>query len=108
MKNRNLGPLPKYWTIGAMEKINVSHAMRRPLSGYVGGEKSTGFWTNKLSNDWQDVFGCNHVIPCNSATTGLMAACMAAGLGPDDKVLVSSYTMSATATAPMMLGCDVH
>lgn len=107
MVEKTLGPLPKYWTIGKPEHVNVIKALKRPLSGYVGGKPSDGYWVNQLSDDWREVFDVNFAIPCNSATTGLMAACMAAGIGHGDEVWVSSYTMSATATAPMILGAKV-
>ena len=107
MARQTLGPLPRWSTIGKAEKINLDHAMKRPLSGYVGGRPSQGYWVNQLSDDWRAEFNVNFAIPCNSATSGLMAACMAAGIGPGDEVWVSTYTMSATATCAMMLGATV-
>jgi dTDP-4-amino-4,6-dideoxygalactose transaminase len=83
-------------------------ALKQPLSGYVGGHPTQGYWVKKLAEDWGRAFGVHHAIPCNSATSGLLAACMAAGIGPGDEVWVSTYTMSATAAAPMMLGAIVH
>lgn len=107
MAGQTLGPLPPYWTIGAPERVNLARAMKRPLSGYIGGYPSMGYWVNKLADDWKAEFNVNFAIPCNSATSGLMAACMAADIGPGDEVWVSTYTMSATATCAMMLGATV-
>jgi perosamine synthetase len=107
MSERTLSQLPRYWTIGAQERLNLKAAMKRPLSGYIGGKPSEGYWVNELSDRWRDVFGCAFAVPCNSGTSGLMAACLAADLGTGDEVWVSSYTMSATATCAMMLGCTV-
>lgn len=107
MVGKTLGPLPKYWTIGKLERDNLEKAMRRPLSGYIGGVPTTGYWVSKLAAEWAHTFHSRYAIPCNSATSGLMAACIAAGIGPGDEVWVSTYTMSATATCAIMLGATV-
>jgi len=104
---QTLEPLPVYWTIGKKEHLNLMMAMKRPLSGYLGGQRSTGRFIRQLTEDWKAEFLVNYAIPCNSATSGLMAACMAAGIGPGDEVWVSTYTMSATATCAMILGAEV-
>src|SRR6267378_2309340 len=108
MSGQTLGPLPKYWTIGRKEHLNLMSAMKQPLSGYLGGQRSTGRFIRQLSEDWKAEFGVGFAIPCNSGTSGLMAACMAAGIGPGDEVWVSTYTMSATATCAMILGANVR
>jgi perosamine synthetase len=105
---QTLDQLPKYWTIGKAEHLNVVRSLRASLSGYVGGKPTTGYWVRKLADDWGRAFGVHHAIPCNSATSGLLAACMAAGIGYGDEVWVSTYTMSATAAAAMTLGATVH
>ncbi len=108
MSGQTLDPLPRYHTIGKAEYANVMLALKQPLSGYVGGHPTQGFWVKRLAEDWGRAFGVHYAIPCNSATSGLLAACMAAGIGPGDEVWVSTYTMSATAAAPMILGAIVH
>ncbi len=108
MAGQTLGPLPPYWTIGKAEQLNVKVAMKVPLSGYLGGRPSTGRFIRQLSEDWKEEFNVAYAIPCNSATSGLMAACMAAGVGHGDEVWVSTYTMSATATCAMILGANVR
>jgi len=97
-----------YWTIGQKEHLNLMQAMKRPLSGYLGGQPSTGRFIRQLSENWKAEFLVNYAVPCNSGTSGLMAACMAAGIGPGDEVWVSTYTMSATATCAMILGANVR
>src|SRR6201993_744557 len=87
-----LAPLPGFWTIGREEHLNLSRAMKAPLSGYLGGNSRAGYWCERLSDEWAGVFGCQYAVPCNSATSGLLAACMAAGIGSGDKVWVSDYT----------------
>lgn len=107
MAGQTLEPLPRYQTIGKAEHDNVMKALKQPLSGYVGGHPTLGYWVKKLAEDWGRAFGVLYAIPCNSATSGLLAACMAAGIGHGDEVWVSTYTMSATAAAPMTLGAKV-
>ncbi len=44
-------------------------------------------------------FGVKHAVTVNSATSGLIAAMGAIGIEPGDEVIVSPWTMSASATA---------
>lgn len=44
-------------------------------------------------------FGVKHAVTVNSATSGLIAAVGAIGIEPGDEVIVSPWTMSASATA---------
>ncbi len=44
-------------------------------------------------------FGVRHAVTVNSATSGLIAAVGAIGIEPGDEVIVSPWTMSASATA---------
>lgn len=108
MVGQTLGPLPPYWTIGRKEQLNLMLTLKQPLSGYLGGQPSTGRFIRKLTEDWKAEFLVDYAIPCNSASSGLMAACMAAGVGPGDEVWVSAYTMSATATCALILGANVR
>ena len=48
--------------------------------------------------------GVAHVVAVNSATSGLMAAIGALGLGFGDEVIVSPYTMSACTVVPLWYG----
>src|ERR1019366_5379903 len=102
-----LGRIPKFNTIDYAENRNLDKAMRHPLSGYLGGVDGGGCWVKKLSSDWCEAFKVKYSIPCNSATSGLLAACMAAGIGPGDTVWAPSYSMSATAACAKVLGAPV-
>jgi dTDP-4-amino-4,6-dideoxygalactose transaminase len=53
---------------------------------------------------WAEYVGATHAVAVNSATSGLLAAVGAAGIGPGDEVIVSPYTMSATATVILLYG----
>lgn len=100
--------LPEFRTIGSEEKTNVLRTLTKPLSGYLGGvERSSGFFINRLEREWADTFGVKNAVACNSATSGLFAACMAAGIRNGDRVWTTPYTMSATAACAIMLGAKV-
>jgi dTDP-4-amino-4,6-dideoxygalactose transaminase len=66
---------------------------------FYGGSR-----VQKLEQAWAEYFGVKHAISVNSATSGLYAAVGAAGVGPGDEVIVSPYTMSASATAAVVYG----
>jgi dTDP-4-amino-4,6-dideoxygalactose transaminase len=51
---------------------------------------------------WADNSQVKHGISVNSCTSGLYAAVGAAGIQPGDEVIVSPYTMAASATAPLI------
>lgn len=63
-----------------------------------------GPWVRRLESEVSDSLGGAHVISVNSATSGLYAAIGALGIGFGDEVIVSPYTMSACATAPLVYG----
>jgi dTDP-4-amino-4,6-dideoxygalactose transaminase len=58
----------------------------------------------KLEREWEAYFQVKHAVSVNSATSGLYAAVGAAGVGPGDEVIVSPYTMIASATAAVVFG----
>jgi perosamine synthetase len=103
-----VGPLASFNTIGRDETGSALHAMDfYPLSGFLGGELKSGRYVSGLERVWCDAFGCTHAIAVNSATSGLLAACHAIDV-TNHNVVVSPYTMSATAAAPKFLGADVE
>lgn len=84
-----------------------------PLSGYLAGKPRGGYHVVALEEAWAQTFKVKHAIACNSATSGLLAAAFAVGLGPGDQFVCPAMTMSATAAAPMLTGatpvfCDVE
>ena len=57
--------------------------------------------------------GTPHAATVSSGTAALHLACIAAGLGPGDEVIVPAFTFVASASAPRYVGaepvlCDVH
>lgn len=105
-RDPNLGTLPKFNTIGQAEMINLTKAMKSPLSGYIGGDTTGGYWVERLNEEWKETFGCKYAVACNSATSGLWAAA-AAVVRPNDLVWVVTYTMSATAGCLKGMGARI-
>lgn len=100
-------------SIGQAE-ADIAHytVMNKPLSGYVATSAHGGEDVHRLEYQWAKTFKVEHAVACNSGTSGLLAACMAIGIEVGDEVIVSPYTMSATAAAPKLLGaklvwCDI-
>lgn len=101
-------PFPRYVTIGEEEKRAVAEVMDSgQLSCFLGSwapEFMGGPRVQRLERDWEAYFGVSHAISVNSATSGLYAAIGAAGVQPGDEVIVSPYTMTASATAALVYG----
>src|SRR5882672_7668871 len=109
-----LGPIRRFNNIA--DTIPEAHHLLggyHPLSGYLAGKARGGMYVQKLEDNFAEVFHVKHAIACNSATSGLLAAAFAVGLGAGDLFLCPAMTMSATAAAPMFTGaapyfCDVE
>jgi dTDP-4-amino-4,6-dideoxygalactose transaminase len=56
----------------------------------------------QLEAAWSSYFQVKHSVTMNSATSGLNAAIAAAGIGPGDEVIVSPYTMTASAACALV------
>lgn len=108
MVRTHLAPLKPFTTIGEHERANVLASLKKPLSGYIGGNPRGGYWVERLSDEWRGKFDVAHAIPCNSATSGLLAACMAIGVNSRTEVWTTPYSMSATAACARVLGAKVR
>lgn len=92
--------------IGNEEKRRVHDVLNSGvLSGFVA-KKGAHFLGGKQVRDFESLieryFKVPYAIALNSATAGLHAALAACGVGPGDEVIVTPYTMSASATAILM------
>jgi len=83
---------------GYMSLFEGSHTPDAPFSFYGGPE------VQALENEWNEYYGSKYSVSVNSATSGLYMAIGALGIGYGDEVIVSPYTMSACAMAPMIYG----
>ncbi len=79
------------------------------LSGHRGS-MGPGFWGGEHVRHVESQFeeylqsGDNTVLAVNSCTSALIVACGAIGLKPGDEVIVTPWSMSCSATAPLMYG----
>jgi dTDP-4-amino-4,6-dideoxygalactose transaminase len=93
----------RYNSIGSEEVIAVKEVMQAGvLSKFIGGWHEDFYGGRKVQEfetAWQKHFGIEHAVSVNSATSGLIAAVGALGIEPGDEVIVSPWTMCATATA---------
>lgn len=92
--------------IGEEERQRVKEVLDSGiLSGYVARAGDT-FLGGKQVREFESLvvsyFGVKHAVTVNSATAGLHVALGACGVGPGDEVIVTPYTMSASATAIIM------
>ena len=100
--------IARFNTIGEQEISAVEKAMRAgPLSGYLAGDRDGGTQVYLLEREFAVAANVKHAIACNSATSGLLAACAAIGVKQDTPITVPCFTMSATAAAPALLGADL-
>lgn len=101
-------PFPAYNTIGKEEEEATLRVLRSgKLSTYIGSWHDDfygGTEVRALEKEWAEYFGAKHAISVNSATSGLYAAVGALGITAGDEVIVSPYTMSASATAILLYG----
>src|SRR5882672_4135336 len=100
-----LGPIRRFNNIADI--VPEAHHLLggyHPLSGYLAGKARGGMYVQKLEDNFAEVFHVKHAIACNSATSGLLAAAFAVGLGTGDTFVCPAMTMSATAAAPMFTG----
>ncbi len=97
---------PAYRVIGEEEKNAVERVLDSGiLSKYLGcwsDDFYGGPQVRALEEEWADYFGVKHAITVNSATSGIYCAVGAAGISNGDEVVVSPYTMCASATAPII------
>lgn len=99
---------PAYKFIGQEEKKAVNRVIDSGiLSLYVAAWHKDfygGVEVQAFEKEWAKYFGVKHAIAVNSCTSGLQCAVGAASIGPGEEVIVSPYTMAASATAPLIYG----
>ncbi len=83
--------------VQVMNSGNISAFLGRAGNGFLGGPKVREFEELFCAR-----FGSKHAISVNSATTALHTAIAACEIGPGDEVLVTPYSMVATASAILM------
>lgn len=84
----------------AAHRVVESGVLSRYLGSW-GPDFYGGPEVKAFEREWAAEFGMRHAIATNSLTSGLIAAVGALGLEPGDEVIVSPWTMCASATAPL-------
>ena len=96
-------PFQRYNTIGTEEMKAVEGVVKTGVLSQYLGEWSPDFYggemVQKFERAWEEYFKVKNAVTVNSNTSGLMAAVGAIGIEPGDEVIVSPWTMSASATA---------
>ncbi len=96
-------PFPGYNSIGAEELAAAKAVVEKGvLSEFLGVWDPKFFGGPNIQafeRAWEKRFEVKHAVTVNSNTSGLIAALGAIGVEPGDEVIVSPWTMSASATA---------
>jgi len=96
-------PFQRYNTIGTEEVKTVEEVIKTGVLSKYLGEWSPDFYGGKMvqkfERAWEEYFKVKNAVTVNSNTSGLMAAVGAIGIEPGDEVIVSPWTMSASATS---------
>lgn len=99
-------PFVGYAIVGDEEKERVRKVLDSGvMSDFIGraGEKFLGgAQVREFETLVKDYFKVKYAVSVNSATAALHIAVGACGMGPGDEVIVTPYTMSATATSIVM------
>lgn len=83
---------------GYLSLFEGSHTPDYPFS-FKGGPE-----VQKLEEEWCEFYDVKYSVSMNSASSGLFAAMGALNIGFGDEVIVSPYTMTACALAPLIYG----
>jgi dTDP-4-amino-4,6-dideoxygalactose transaminase len=89
----------KQAALEVLDSGNMSQFLGCWHPDFFGGPK-----VQEFEEKWSAAFDAKHTVSVNSNTSGLFAAVGAASVGPGDEVIVSPYSMSASAIAPIVYG----
>ncbi len=95
--------IPRYNTIGAEELRSVARVVGSGNLSQFLGDWHDDFYGGPMVRRFEEeaavLFGVKHALTVNSWTSGLVAAVGAIGIEPGDEVIVTPFTMAASATA---------
>jgi perosamine synthetase len=83
--------------IGERERQLVDEVLR-------SGQLSLGPMVERFERGWCERIGTRHAVACSSGTAGLHLCLHAAGIGPGDEVITSSFSFVASANAIVFTG----
>lgn len=98
-----------YNTIGDAEKAAAKRVLDRGiLSAFIGPRDRNQFYGGIEAKDfeakWSEFCSVRHSISVNSASSAIQIAIRALDVGVGDEVIVSPYSMSVSASGPMIWG----
>jgi perosamine synthetase len=96
--NKEISAVTKVLRNGNLSLFEGSFNAEAPFS-FNGGPNVCN-----LENKWRKYYNCNYAVSMNSATSCLYAAIGSLNIGYGDEVIVSPFTMTACATAPLIYG----
>jgi perosamine synthetase len=76
----------------------------RVLEVLASGQLAAGEWVERFEAAFAAYIGTRFAVATSSGTTALQAALEAAGIGPDDRVIVPPFTFGATSNAVVHRG----
>ncbi len=96
-------PFKRYNSMG-QEEVDAAKSVVESgvLSQFIGGWEPDFYGGSKVQafeRQCEAYFGVKHAVTVNSWTSGLVAAVGAIGIEPGDEIIVSPWTMCASATA---------
>jgi dTDP-4-amino-4,6-dideoxygalactose transaminase len=97
--HNTIGPEEKRAALAVLDSGNLSQFLGAWGDDFYGGPK-----VQEFERAWAVHAQTKFAYSVNSNTSGLFAAIGACNVGPGDEVIVSPYTMSASAIAPVVYG----
>ena len=94
---QDFGEEEKRLVLEVIDSKMLSGFLASPGEKFMGGEK-----VKTLEGLFEDYYHVKHALAVNSATAGLHAAVAAINVNPGDEILVTPYSMCASATAIVM------
>ncbi len=94
---QDFGEEEKRLVMEVLDSKELSGFLASPGEKFMGGEK-----VRKLEDLFKDHYQVKHALAVNSATAGLHAAVAAINVNPGDEIIVTPYSMCASATAAVM------
>jgi dTDP-4-amino-4,6-dideoxygalactose transaminase len=97
---------PAYRVMGDEEQSAATRVIQSGILSRFLGTWHEDFYggpeVRQFEKEWANYFKVKNAIAVNSATSALYCAVGASGVGPGDEIIVSPYTMAASATAPLI------
>ncbi len=94
---QDFGEEEKKLVLEVLESKELSGFLASPGEKFLGGKK-----VRELEDLFEDYYNIKHALAIQSATAGLHTAVAALNVNPGDEILVTPYSMCASATAAVM------